>query len=170
MLSTEPSEKWYYDACTLDSRLETFYEIINKGHKSITSHLAIGEGYANCLLKGNRAYSYEVLDSFIELIKKLKTKGLLEIVGHDEVGPILEKVKDIVPRLSVTDSLHLATALHEQCCIFRTIDKDFDGITKPISEKLAYESGMARFAVSPMNSKSRDELFHGKKLTHRNKM
>ncbi|MEK7501585.1 MAG: hypothetical protein AAB629_01525, partial [Patescibacteria group bacterium] len=94
MLSTEPSEKWYYDACTLDSKLETFYEIINKGHKSITSHLAIGEGYANCLLKGNKVSSYEVLDSFVELIKKLQTKGLLEIVGHDKVEPILEKVKD----------------------------------------------------------------------------
>lgn len=169
MSSAEPSEKWYYDACTLDSRLETFYEIINRRHVSITSHLAVGEGYSNCLLKGDRTRGYEVLESFINLMNKLRDQDLLEIVGNDGIESVLEKIREVIPTLSYTDSSHIATALREQCCIFRTIDNDFNGFTKPMCEKLAHENGMSKFAVSPMSSKSRDQLFRDKKVMNRKK-
>jgi len=163
MPKKEPSEKWYYDACTLDDKLNTYAEIINYGHKSYTSHLAIGEACANCLLKAGKTRDYELLDLFIDLLKKLRNLGVLEIVGNDGVDVLLSKINEILPAFSITDSIHLATALREQCCIFRTTDKDFIGLTNTISKQLSYASGIAKFNISFMSSKSKDEIFHFKK-------
>ena len=168
MPKKEPSEKWYYDACTLDDRLNTYAEMINSEHKSYTSHLAIGEACANCLLKAGKTRDYELLNLFIDLLKKLRNLGVLEVVGNDGVEVLLSKIKEILPAFSVTDSIHLATALREQCCIFRTIDNDFIGLSKTISKQLSYESGIANFNISMMSSKNKDELFHIKKSKRRN--
>ncbi|MFA6601435.1 MAG: PIN domain-containing protein [Candidatus Paceibacterota bacterium] len=169
MASTELSEKWYYDACTLDHRLATYGEIINKGHKSYTSHLAVGEACSSCLLKAGDTKNYEILDFFVDLLKKLRNIEQLEIVSNDHVESILRKISEIVPVLSITDSLHLATALREQCCVFRTIDNDFNGLTKSVCEELAHENGMSRFAVSSMSPKDREQLFRDKKVVNRKK-
>ncbi len=169
MSTTELSEKWYYDACTLDHKLTTYGEIINDEHISITSNLAIGEGCANCLLKWNNIKGYDVLDSFIDLLKKLRDQDLLKIVGNNDIESILARNKESVPRLSVTDSIHLATALREKCCIFRTIDNDFDELTKNIEKRIANENGMPKFAVSKMSSVDTALLFKKEKSKNRKK-
>ena len=96
-------------------------------------------------------------------MKKLRNLGVLEIVGNDGVDVLLSKINEILPAFSITDSIHLATALREQCCIFRTTDKDFIGLTNTISKQLSYASGIAKFNISFMSSKSKDEIFHFKK-------
>jgi len=46
-------DKYYYDACSLDSRCEIYGEILSKHpRETIISHLAIGEAYGNCLGDG----------------------------------------------------------------------------------------------------------------------
>jgi predicted nucleic acid-binding protein len=166
MSSDEPKEKWYYDACTLDSRLSTYGEMINAPHQSYTSHLAIGEACGNFL---NKYDNFEFLETFIDLLKKLKETGKLKIVNNDGVETILQQIRELVPRMSITDSIHAATAIREKCCILRTIDSDFDDFTKPVCKKLANDNGMSIFAVSPMSAKYKEELFHVKKAYSRKK-
>ena len=156
MSAKEPAAKWYYDACTLDPNLGTFGEIVNKRATAYTSNLALGESFANSLRKDP-----ESLESFIDLIKKLRETGIeINIVGNDEI-------KELCSRLSLTDSVHLATALREGCCVFRTIDSDFDDVTTDIQKQLANKHGMSTFSIVQMNPANKTELFKAKKAMRR---
>lgn len=161
MSAKTPTEKWYYDACTLDPNLGTFGEIVNKRAIAYTSNLALGESFANSLRKDP-----ESLESFIDLIKKLRETGIeIKIVGNDETEGIISQIKELCSRLSLTDSMHLATALREGCCVFRTIDPDFDDVTKDMQKQLANQHGMSTFSIVQMNPANKTELFRAKKAT-----
>ncbi len=125
-------EKWYYDACTLDHDKITYAEIVNKNYPkdAFISHLALGEAYGNCCEKGK-----EAADAFIGLINKLKDH--IHIIGNDGIDTIFKEVRDHFTRLSITDAMHLATAITHNCKIFRTIDPDFCGISKKDMRSLA---------------------------------
>src|SRR3989338_3111162 len=143
MPAQEPAEKWYYDACTLDASLESLDEIINKRnfHKAYTSNLAIGEACANCFNTND-----EQFDAFVDLIRRLR--GYIEIVNNDGVEEIVAQIKVICSRISFADRIHLATALREKCCNFRTIDKDFTAVTRRDCEKLAHQYGINRLSIT----------------------
>ncbi|MBU6427103.1 PIN domain-containing protein [Patescibacteria group bacterium] len=163
-MADEPTEKWYYDACTLDRDLETLSEIINKHHpkQAYTSHLAIGEAYANCSNKSVERNDPEILSAYVDLISKLRK--YLRIVSNDGVEKILEKIKSMRPTLSITDSIHLATAIREQCCVFRTTDHDFNGFSKQDQIDLAHAFGMSRLSINLMDRKSSGLKFKAKKF------
>lgn len=108
--------KWYYDACALD-KTASWGEVLNKAPKKpIISHLALGEAYGNCLLKGEDA-----LKNFLEFIGLIKKTDLLNIVGNDNVDRYFNEIRGTFS-LPITDALHLATALENGCCIFKTRD------------------------------------------------
>ncbi len=115
-------EGWYYDACALDYGKAIYGEIINKRNpiRRVVSHLSLGEAYGNCRFKGPEQES-----AFLQLMRIAGKR--MEIVGHDDgVETIFNSVREKFPRLSFTDAMHLATAIKNRCCVFRTADGDFD--------------------------------------------
>lgn len=143
--STHP--RWYYDACTLDKDRGIFAEIINQKrqkHPKICffSHLALGEAYGNCFLKGK-----EQTEAFFELIESMR--GFVCIVENDGVDRVFKEVREEFPRLGIMDAIHLATAIHLNCEILRTTDRDFHGLrsdaVKEFSKKI---NGMALAVTS----------------------
>jgi len=143
----EPNERWYYDACTLDSSLETVAEIINKFHpkQAYTSHLALGEALSNCYLKSVANDNMEILNAFINLLSKL-TK-YIKIVGNDGIEKIIKGVEELCPVRSITDKIHLATAIREKCNVFRTTDHDFVSCSQSQQKALGNAFGMSHFAI-----------------------
>jgi predicted nucleic acid-binding protein len=140
--------KWYYDACALETNLNTYAEIINRRRpQAIVSHLALGEAYGNHLAKGE-----DFANAFIGLIKSLQKRLniSLTIVGNDDIDVIFDDVRDSIPRLGITDAMHLATAIKCGCCNFRTIDNDFIGMSKAKSKAVAAKYGINDFSISSM--------------------
>jgi len=118
----DAKSRWYYDACALDQR-NTYYEITNKNppKEAVISHLALGEAHGNSHSKGSK-----VADAFIQLIESLR--GLIKIVGNDGVESEYESINDIFPynkfsKFTITDRIHLATALKHGCTLFVTTDQ-----------------------------------------------
>ena len=122
----EIAVKWYYDANALDSGKGFYREIINSRPKeTLISHLAIGEAYGNCLGKGK-----EEAMAFTELMDKIRGlfgKYNIKIIGNDDIEKQLDIVRGKIKRISITDAVHLATALKYKCCMFRTSDRDLYG-------------------------------------------
>lgn len=155
MASDDKREKWYYDACALDSGLETYSEIINKNHpiKPIVSHLSLGEAYGNC---HGRIKSKEASEAFIDLINRLKALNKLNIVGNDGINDIFDEIRNDIPHLSITDLMHLATAIKNKCNIFRTIDDDFinlSDINKKKIKEIAEKSYTPNFVIRRVGRK-----------------
>lgn len=144
-------EKWYYDSNTLD-KLESYREIINKNnpHQSLISHLSVGEAYANSILKGEAA-----AETFLELFSKMRQSKFIEIVKNDGSDGLFDDIRDTFKRLSVTDALHLATAIENGCCILRTGDIDLYGLDEDDNKNklkiLSKQYGLARFAITKVN-------------------
>ena len=82
---------------------------------------------------------------------------------------IVAQIKVICSRISFADRIHLATALREKCCNFRTIDKDFTAVTRRDCEKLAHQYGINRLSITLMNLGNKRELFKAKKAKYRQK-
>lgn len=142
-------ERWYYDACALDDSKKIYKEILNKNPKEILlSHLAIGEAYGNCLGKGEEEAN--VFTSLMDKIIKVKEKYNIKIIGNDKTEFELEKVKSIIRRISITDAIHLATALKNKCRIFKTIDGDFCGESPLKMKKLGEKCGISNFKIKKM--------------------
>ena len=142
-------KSFYYDACTLDYDKKTFDEIINKNKKfnikSLVSHLSLGEAYGSSKHKGK-----DVESSFTDLVAKLG--DYLTVVCNDGIEKELDKVKDIFPALSITDAIHVATALKYKCSVLRTTDKDlFDLPSKKVNQLGTYFS-MPDFSISRMKN------------------
>jgi predicted nucleic acid-binding protein len=130
-------QKWYYDACTLDKKTNIYHEIINRTEKrSIISHLAIGEAYGSCRVKGADQAS-----AFIELIRSLDAH--IEVVGNDikRRGVDIATIKDAFPKLTLSDLVHLATAIDLGCSIMKTSDCHLYDLpvqeVKELSEKMS---------------------------------
>ncbi len=144
-------EKWYYDACTLDDDIDIYDEIINKNKQfhrgSLVSHLSLGEAYGNCHNKDEL-----MADAFIDLIKSLGDR--IQIIGNDSIEKQFKKVKSKFTKLSITDAMHLATALKHLCSVFRTIDPDLYKLPHKKVAELGTECGMPRFCVSKIGTKT----------------
>ena len=144
MSPVSPERRYYYDACALDYDKSILGEIIKNNKfniKSVVSHLALGEAYANCKLK-----SEEIEDSFTDLIRSMGS--YLTIVHNDGVEGEILKVKEIFPALSITDSMHLAAALKHKCSVLRTRDRDFFGQDSEKLKEIGNHFGITNFCVS----------------------
>lgn len=140
--------RWYYDACALEGE-GTIYEIVNTRRypkESVLSHLSLGEAYGNCFLGGK-----EKSEAFIELIEKLRRH--ITIIKNDGIDNQFEEVKAKIPALSITDAIHLATALKNDCSLIRTIDRDLYGIEKNKVHDLGKKFGIEEFSISNMGNK-----------------
>jgi predicted nucleic acid-binding protein len=137
--------KWYCDACVLEKDI-IFKEITNNTPKKpIISHLALGEAYGNCLKKGIRK-----ANSFIEFINLLKKEKYLNTIGNDNIEKVFNEImnNDEI-RMSITDAMHLATAIKNKCCIFKTTDKnDFKGTNKKKIKEIAKKYDIDDFSIS----------------------
>lgn len=121
--------KWYYDANALDVK-EVFVEITKKhrANETLISFLALGEAYGNNFNKSD-----ELAESFVELIGKLRDH--IKIITNEGTNGILKELMETFPRLDAADALHLATAIHNNCEMIRSGDKDIYGIPeKKLSE------------------------------------
>ena len=141
--SIADKEKWYYDACTLDTH-QAYTEILNHDRskiRSIIGHLSWGEALGNCYIKGKDKYEAlnELIGRFISLVV---------IVGHDDTEDILRRIREEFPRLSITDALHFATAIKQGCQNLRTMDRDLYGLDKEQIKKIASEFGLENFYIT----------------------
>lgn len=142
---TEDSNKehWYYDACMLDKGKSQYAELFNSPYpvQAIISHLTLGEAFANSYLKGSNQ-----LDAFVELIKSLGK--YITIVQYDGSTKTLNTVQESFPALSITDAMHMATALDNRCVCIKTIDPDFCGLSRPKLNELGNKYGLEHFSIS----------------------
>ena len=118
-------QRWYYDACVLDHDKNIYSYIINKDdiRENIISHLALGEAYGNCCIKG-----LDQAEAFAELIRTLHK--YIKIVGNEVKDNIFEKVRRQFPNLKIPDATHLATALENKCDILLSADCDLCNLDK----------------------------------------
>ncbi len=157
----EVRRRYYYDACTLDL-LETYREIINgkNSHDAVVSHLALGEAYGNTLSKKDNSK----LEVFLEIIRELNSQSLIKIVGNDRIEEIVTDIQSAKERIDITDAVHFATAVRENCRVFKTSDGDFCGAPKQFQE-VAKKHGLEDFEISEVhlpNSKYSNK--HSKKM------
>lgn len=153
--------KWYYEACTLDLE-PVMREIINLDtHSTIamTSHLALGEAFGNCRMKGQ-----DKLSALNDLIGNMGDK--LKIVGNDGVHEIYMKLRNEFSRITETDLLHLATAIFNGCVQFNTADpdiKDLPSSSKRKIKEIAQEYNCSDFAIRPFEVPKVNKKKHGRK-------
>ncbi len=138
-------ERWYYDSCALDYDKEIYGEMTSKKNPivPVVSHLSLGEAYGNCHRKGRPQE-----EAFLSLMRIVGSK--IEIVGNDVADKILNEVRTTFPRLSITDSVHLATAIIAKCSIFRTMDDDFDLDAGEVA-KLAANHSVPNFKIRKLS-------------------
>lgn len=120
--------------------------MFNKHHpiKAVISHLSFGEAYANAHLKGEKqAYA------FVRLMCSLSK--YITVVGNDGCGSVFEKIRKSFPRLSITDAVHLATAILNRCVVIRTIDPDFIGLPRRKLNELGNEFGLLHLSIVKMS-------------------
>ncbi|MDO8660991.1 MAG: PIN domain-containing protein [Candidatus Woesearchaeota archaeon] len=146
----EQSRRWYYDACALESRV--YLEISNLLRKhatvAVTSHLALGEAFGNCLRKSKERDKPEILKSFLQFITDLNNAALLHVVGHDDVLEQYDSVRARIGRINIADAMQLATALKNQCSQVRTTDADLLGLNKKHLQQVAEQYGITGFCCS----------------------
>lgn len=121
----------YLDACVLDLKEQARHFLNSQNSaKIVTSHLAIGEAVANTGIKKGVEASKILLEFLIENVNQ----GKLSFVQHDDKlsakDELLEEINEEFPRLSLTDSIHLATAVKNKCNKLISIDGDFTGIER----------------------------------------
>jgi|AntRauTorcE11897_2_1112592.scaffolds.fasta_scaffold22911_1 predicted nucleic acid-binding protein len=126
----DAQESRYYDACTLSS-VSVISEIVNQKHNSVISHLAVGESIANEYSK----HGIDAGQNAVRLFEQLVGLGKINIVGHDDVAKPFNAVRSEFTSLSITDALHLATAIKHQCTVFQSADSDFCNEPRPAEIK-----------------------------------
>lgn len=137
------TERWYYDACVLDYDKGVYGEITSKKNPKevLLSHLALGEAYGNCYSKGE-----DTTKAFLELMRIIKKH--IKVVGNDGIDKVFNDVRTTFPALAICDSIHLATAIKNQCNILRTVDPDFCGLDPSKVRELAQKFGLQNFSIS----------------------
>jgi len=141
-------ERCYYDACALDYDKGTYSYIINERYyvESMASYLSLGEAYGNCYKKGE-----EKLKAFTKLMEE--SRDLIKIISNDYIEEQLEMVRKKFKRLTITDAVHLATALKHRCKIFRTIDPDIYKLDPEKVKELAKECNVPKFSIEKVEIK-----------------
>lgn len=141
LLQDKTTEKWYFDACALEEQ-KIFNYIYNKSKNTmcIASHLSIGEAVSNFICKINPKLSLEEknqrINAFLNFLDTLHKKYNLEIVGNDKILDVFKKIQLELPRLSFTDSIHLATAGVYNCSKIYSSDNDLTGISQNKIKKM----------------------------------
>lgn len=120
--------RWYYDACVLDANKRVYTEISKnleeKNICAVTGHLGLGEAHTNVLHKKGR----EEATALIDLLHNLNEAGHFFLVNHDDITEILQQIRTKFNNLSLSDAIHLATAIYNKCEVLRTKDRDLWGI------------------------------------------
>jgi len=147
----EIKTKWYYDACTLDEAIykDIVIEVTNKHNPklAVLSYLALGEAYGNLFNKKGQ----DEMDAFTGFLQLLKNKKHIIVVGNDEIDEVLEKIRPFFDRASLTDSIHVATAIVNGCSNVLSGDRDINGIGKEKKEKIkkvAVRYGVSDFCIT----------------------
>ena len=147
ILTDSNIRKWYYDACALEG--DKIYNEMYTNTKikiySIVSHLSFGEAYGNVLNKGEKQIS-----KFNNLVATVKEHCGLKVVGNDGIKSIYNEIQKINFRLSLTDSVHLATAIKYKCEIFKTRDGDLTNLSATFKNKIsefAKSKGCSNFNI-----------------------
>ena len=142
ILEDNTIRKWYFDACMLEdmNTFGIFYKLHGQGIKSIISHLSLGEAMGNCMANGE-----EALTAYLELIHKIN-QDYCVIVGNDDLEEQFKKVKEM-GRLSMTDSIHLATSLKYHCEKLLTKDCDLKDINKSKVKELGLKFNILNFLI-----------------------
>ena len=145
------AQRWYYDACTLDDTKGTYAEMYN-GHKRhsivpFLSNLSIGEACSNDYRKKGK----EATESFFNLLNQLDKLGVLNILHHKGLNKIFEEVMSEF-ELDISDALHLATAIANNCCNLRTIDSDLYRLPSAKVKKVAAKFNVHNFVITKMSS------------------
>lgn len=128
-------EKIYYDACTLSYDWDVHKEILDNKKTSkiaIISHLAVGEAFCSTYHKKG----LEAAQSLFGLIESMKKYCVLDIVQNDEIDEILAEITDNFSRLKLTDKIHIATAIKNECSKLKTLDDDMIGLPDEQKGKL----------------------------------
>ena len=139
-------QKWYYDACALDDDKDTYKEVFRgkkKGIVAVASNLSIGEAYGNSYKKKGQ----EAAEAFIDLIGRLNKIKAFEIVNHTGIDKKFKQVRSAT-RLSITDAMHLATAMSNECCNLITADSDLYDLPKESLKDISKECGVGYCSVT----------------------
>jgi len=138
-------ERWYYDACALDGGKSAYAEMFNTHNPihPIISHLSFGEAYAAAHLKGE-----EAIGGFTSLM--LALRPFVHVVQNDGRDGILQRVREQFPRLTITDAVHVATAIENRCVVIRTVDPDLLGLPPAELNALGAEFGLPHLSVTEM--------------------
>jgi len=148
-----PKIKWYYDACVLDELW--FSDIMNEGTNRhcpkmiVLSHLALGEAFGNIYNKKKP----EALLAFTDFINSLKKAAHVSVVGNDDDNypSLFDQIRGDVSELSITDAIHVATAIKEECCNIISNDRDINGLSdfklKKIKDRAA-KLGVLNFCIT----------------------
>lgn len=149
---TTHTERWYYDACALETGI-IYDEIINNtrsSRKLTASFLSLGEAYGNCFREDK---DESAPSKFVQLIEKLRNVGKLDIISNAQINKAFNFVKEVCDKLEVADAMHLATALQNKCNILRSFDRHFIKLTKEQKDRLAERFELNNgFAVQSKNT------------------
>ena len=128
---TTNKHKIYFDACALETKYiyENFYSNYKHGQRFFVSHLSLGEALGNCKNPEQRQY-------FLDLFNNLIDNFELKVIETDNCDKIFYNLRNRFNRLSITDALHLATAISNKFNEFYTRDGDFSFNTKLFNDFL----------------------------------
>ncbi|TRZ80564.1 PIN domain-containing protein [bacterium] len=137
--------RWYYDACVLRAGRKTIDEIRGKSRrkKILISYLTLGEAYGSCCNEDKA-----VEEAFRELFREIRE--LITIVNNDIPYKLFEGIREECKRIGVADTVHLATAIKNNCENLRTADRDIYGLTKETIQKLRNKFDVPKFTVTEM--------------------
>ncbi|NQU78623.1 PIN domain-containing protein [Candidatus Woesearchaeota archaeon] len=165
VVNVKKGQRHYYDACTLDVNEDIYRKLLNAKNgkiQPVTSHLSIGEAVGNVCFKLDKRIKSGKLDEdqarndlnlFVTHLFNCQSAGLLKVVGNDGVEKILEVVLSKFGGLDLTDCVHLATAMREDCNVLLTMDGEFVKRTKKKRVKeVADEVGLNSVSVREPNN------------------
>jgi predicted nucleic acid-binding protein len=141
-------QKHYFDACTLEYSTGVYGVIINKlePNDAIVSHLSLGEACGRAIEKGK-----DNLDAFVLLIEALRTR--IKVVGNDSIDSLIKEIwgEEGIKRISITDAIHLATAIQNGCSAFHTADGDFCNASPDGFKAIAARHNLLDFYIHRMD-------------------
>jgi len=151
--TTPPKIKWYYDACVLDEH--SYADIMNEGTRRhcpktiVLSHLALGEAFGNIYNKQKP----EALLAFTEFINTLKENAHVSVIGNNDDASLslFDQIRGDVSELSLTDAIHVATAIKEACSNLISNDRDINGLSEFKLKKIkarATKFGVTDFCIT----------------------
>ena len=133
---------WYLDANALTSGSAMAICVNAKQHNALglVTHLALGEALGNVIDK----HGMDKADLLFDLVQRLRADGKIHFHSFDSFASILDEVRKDFDRLSLTDAVHLSSAIGFKCAKFMTSDTHFSKQNVP---RDALKSLCERFAA-----------------------